>query len=86
MYSGTYYQAGNKDGEKEREKESEKLRVGGFCGYVNIETDGPHHIYLFGYLICTHFNLWAYEQAHGFIDHFGVWARKTKKIQTEIQS
>ena len=42
---------------KERKKEREKLRGGGFCGYVNIETDGPHHIYLFGYLICTHFNL-----------------------------
>ena len=44
MYSGAYYQAGNKDGKRKRQS---WVRWG-ICGNVNIETDGPNIIYLIG--------------------------------------
>lgn len=42
---------GNKDDTKERER----LGAGGLFGYVNIETDGPSHIYMCG-ASYAHFN------------------------------
>lgn len=74
MYSGAYYQAGNKDGER-RKTQLRQWRTLWICQYWDCGTKS----YLFvWYLRCTHFSLSASEQSNSSINLFGAWARKMK--------
>lgn len=63
MYSGAYYQGGNKDG---------KGKAKGLCGSVNIGTDAANHIYLFGTSYAQTLTSEAVNKSTVQINPFGV--------------
>lgn len=74
MYSGAYYQAGNKDGEW-RKTQLRRWRTLWICQYWDWWTKSDLFVW---YLGCTHFNLSVSEQSNSSINLFGAWAGKMK--------